>query len=36
MAERTAWDIDRDWHDHWERVAALLADNAAMSSWALR
>jgi len=32
MAERTAWDIELDWHDHWERVAALLADNAAMSS----
>ena len=29
MAERTAWDIELDWHDHWERVAALLADNAA-------
>lgn len=34
MAERTAWDIELDWHDHWERVAALLADNAAMSSCA--
>ena len=34
MAERTAWDIELDWHDHWERVAALLADNAPMSSWA--
>jgi hypothetical protein len=34
MAERTAWDIKLDWHDHWERVAALLADNAAMSSCA--
>jgi hypothetical protein len=34
MAERTAWDIERDWHDHWERVAALLAENAAMSAWA--
>jgi hypothetical protein len=34
MAERTAWDIDLDWHDHWERVAVLLADHAAMSSWA--
>ncbi len=33
MAERTAWDIELDWHDHWERVAALLADNAATSSW---
>ena len=34
MAERTAWDIESDWHDHWERVAALLVDNAAMTSWA--
>ena len=30
MAKRTAWDIELDWHDHWERVAALLADNAPM------
>jgi hypothetical protein len=29
MAERTAWDIELDWHDHWERVAALLADQRA-------
>jgi len=35
MAERTAWDIELDWHDHWERVATLLADNAAMSPWPL-
>src|SRR5579863_6461245 len=34
MAERTAWDIELDWHDHWERVAALLADHAARSLWA--
>ncbi len=34
MAERTAWDIERDWHDHWEQVAALLGDHAAMSWWA--
>jgi hypothetical protein len=32
MAERTAWDIGLDWHDYWERVAAMLAGNAAMSS----
>jgi hypothetical protein len=34
MAERTAWDIELDWHDHWERVAALLTDDAAVSRWA--
>jgi hypothetical protein len=33
MAERTAWDNERGWHDHWVRVAALLADNAATRSW---
>lgn len=32
MAERTAWDIEPERHDHWEQVAALLADSAAMSS----
>jgi hypothetical protein len=29
-AERAARDIEPDWRDHWERVAALLADNAAV------
>jgi hypothetical protein len=24
MAERTAWNIEVDWHDHWNQVAALL------------
>ncbi len=30
MAERSAWDIELHRHDHWRRVAALLADHAPM------
>jgi hypothetical protein len=26
MTERTAWHVEGSWHDHWTRVAALLAD----------
>jgi hypothetical protein len=31
MAERTAWDVELDWHEHWERVAALLRDDSVSS-----
>ena len=30
MTERSAWDIELHRHDHWRRVAALLADHAPM------
>jgi hypothetical protein len=32
MHERTAWDLDGHWRDHWQCVSALLAQPGKVSS----